>query len=220
MKNIMAIWVYIMPLPMCLIFFFYWYITTSNLLFAVFILVLPIIYGYIIPGIATNIMKKWRFHGRMLLGNYYLHHGFKYASNINLSFFIAFGSTYLLARPSFHNYVTIALCTACIHGLLIWVHDTCSIKLGMLEVKNTFNKNNMSAEEISFQYAPLTFFFIGLTFASSSLYAYQQLVIDNQETWPLFFYCLTAGLFFMTTVPSIVFGLLERRSQRINSDNI
>lgn len=211
MKTIMAVWVYFLPLPMCGLFFLYWRNVTESLLFALFAIALPTLYGYIIPGIATNVMKKWRFRGKMLLGNYYIHHGFKYASNINLCFFLAFGDAYLKPVPSAHQYLTIALCAAFIQGFLIWIHDTHCIKLGMLEIDNIFSRKHRSAEEISFQYAPLTFFLIGLTFAISTLYAYQVLVVEGRETWQVFGYCLVTGFVLMATVPSFAFQLLEKR---------
>ncbi|MCP4413735.1 MAG: hypothetical protein GY808_14340 [Gammaproteobacteria bacterium] len=218
MKKLMIIWVYLLPFPVCIAAFLYWREVTKSQLFALFIIALPVLYGYIIPGIGTNIMKKWRFHGKMLLGNYYIHHGFKYASNLNLSFFVAFSDAYVQPNPSLHRYITIALSTAFIQGYIIWIHDTHCIKQGMLELDNPFSRAGKSAEEISFQYAPLTFFLIGLTFAISSLIAYQQLVVENNDSWRVFSYCLLGGFTMMACIPSIVFGFVEKSWDKLESN--
>jgi len=215
----MKLWVYVLPLPICAASFTYWNNKTETFLFALFIIALPTLYGYIIPGIATNVMKKWRFHGKFLLGRYYLHHGFKYASNMNICFFIAFGDAFATTSISLHRYISIALCTAFIQAFLIWIHDTHCIKLGMLEINNPFSRSGKSAEEISFQYAPLTFFLIGLTFSISTLCAYQFLVINNNSTWSIFFYCLLAGFILMASIPSLIFGLIERRWKMIQIEH-
>ncbi len=217
MKKLMIIWVYLLPFPVCIAAFFYWREVTKSQLFALFIIALPVLYGYIIPGIGTNIMKKWRFHGKMLLGNYYIHHGFKYASNLNLSFFVAFSDAYVQPNPSLNRYITIALSTAFIQGYIIWIHDTHCIKQGMLELDNPFSRAGKSAEEISFQYAPLTFFLIGLTFAISSLIAYQQLVVENIDSWRVFSYCLLGGFTMMASIPSIIFGFIEKSWDKFES---
>ena len=40
-----------------------WYRETGPY-FATLVMGLPVVYGYVIPGIGTNILKKWHFRGR------------------------------------------------------------------------------------------------------------------------------------------------------------
>jgi len=58
--------------------------------FAILVMGLPFVFGYVVPGIGTNVLKMWRFRDRWVIGNYFIHHGFIYASTMGLVMLLAF----------------------------------------------------------------------------------------------------------------------------------
>jgi len=118
-RIITQFWVYVLPLPMSLAMYFVWAAWSGNRIFACYVMLLPLVYGYVAPGIATNLLRKWRFKGPWLVGNYYAHHGFMYSANMTPLLFVAF-----LGTP--HETVSAAtatrilLCTGALHGFVLW----------------------------------------------------------------------------------------------------
>jgi hypothetical protein len=41
--------------------YFVWAAWSDNRVFALYVMLLPLFYGYVAPGIATNLLHKWRF---------------------------------------------------------------------------------------------------------------------------------------------------------------
>ncbi|UCH93604.1 MAG: hypothetical protein JSV88_25495 [Candidatus Aminicenantes bacterium] len=118
---------FILPFPLLVIMPYLWYIRVEhNLLFALYVLILPMLWGYIVPGIGTNVLKLWWFKGKWLVGNYYLHHGIMYAGPMALLLYVTFGE----GPVSTTQAITIILCTAGMQGLLSSQHDILAIKAG------------------------------------------------------------------------------------------
>ena len=161
---------------------------------------LPFVFGYLAPGIGTNLLKMWRFRDSWVIGNYFIHHGFIYAATLGAVLFIAFvppvqndGWTLLgnMARG------------AGILGFVGWTHDLISIREGLMEVYNEPWKRGAPAEVIAAQYAPLCFALLGAVYAGVVTFGYQALVLDNNLTslWWLF----PLGLTLMTAAISLPF---------------
>src|ERR1035438_9634008 len=81
---------FVLPLPMTALMFVLWRLRTGNAIFAAYTLALGVLFGYIFPGIGTNVLHLWKFNGPLRIGNYFLHHGFMYAPYLSLVFYIAF----------------------------------------------------------------------------------------------------------------------------------
>lgn len=207
MNILMKMWIYILPFPLLIFFYKYWSKSQSNN-FALLIILSGIIYGYVFPGIAVNVMKKWKFKGKFMLGNYYAHHGLKYSSNMNLCFFIATLGRALSETSSLESYISIVLSTGFIQGFWIWVHDTLSIKRGMLEIHNVLAKEGDSAEQITFKYAPPCFFALGACFAASSLLLLHYVDLKLCSISMIVGYAALQALF-IGIITSTLFGLLE-----------
>jgi hypothetical protein len=208
-RLIMKIWVYVIPVPLFLFMTWVWWRRSQNGLFTAYVMLLPTLYGYIIPGIATNIQKKWRFKGKWVVGNYYIHHGIKYASNMSVYLFLSFyGIPFGESVPPFHM-MMVMLVSAGLHGYVSWIHDIYIVRLGMVEIFHPAAKKLKSAEEIVFQYAPLCFFMIGLTYALSSLIAYDQFIVHNRAGAGGFALLLAGGFMLMAIVSSLGYGLTE-----------
>ena len=76
-----------------------WWWWSGSVAFTAYVTLLAIAFGYVVPGIGTNVLKRWRFHGPLRMGNYYVHHGFIWAANLSPALLIAFLGT-LGAKPS------------------------------------------------------------------------------------------------------------------------
>lgn len=169
---------------------------------AIFIMGLPLIYGYIIPGIGTNLMKKWRFNGPMLIGGYYWHHGFIYSSTMGMALFIA-------AFPVGEGLLAIlliALRTAAIVGFVAWWHDILAVRNGMVEIYNGPCKRGEPPEVIVTSYAPVCFSLLGLTYGAVGGLAYQMVLKGESSMvwlWPV-------GLIAMTVATCVPYLVLEK----------
>ena len=80
---IIQVWIYVLPLPVAVAMYFLWTKWSDDRTFALFVMLLPLVYGYVVPGIATNLLHKWRFKGPWVVGHYYVHHGVLYAANMS-----------------------------------------------------------------------------------------------------------------------------------------
>ncbi len=152
-----------------------WY-RSSGAAFAGLVMGLPLLFGYIIPGIGTNILKKWRFRGSWVVGNYYIHHGFVYSSAMSLALYIGF-----VPDPAASVWAALAniIRTACIIGFVGWWHDLISIRQGAHEVYNSAWRQGAAPEVIVTQYAPLCFSLIGAAYGMIAGWGYNALVLQG-----------------------------------------
>lgn len=63
-RTVIRFWVYVLPLPLFVVMYFVWAAWSDNRVFALYVMLLPLFYGYVAPGIATNLLHKWRFKDR------------------------------------------------------------------------------------------------------------------------------------------------------------
>ena len=82
-RLVIHFWIYVLPLPLTVAMYFAWMAWSHNRAFTWYVLLLPLVYGYVVPGIATNLLHKWRFKGAWVVGQYYAHHGFLYVANMS-----------------------------------------------------------------------------------------------------------------------------------------
>jgi hypothetical protein len=205
-RMIIRIWVYALPFPLFLIMYFSWFSWSKSSAFALYVMLLPLLYGYVVPGIGTNLLRKWRFSGPWAVGSYYAHHGFMYAANMSPLLFISFlGSSAF----SWAMALRILLCTAALHGFVLWIHDILIVKHKMVEIFNRPNAEGRSPEEIVFYYAPLCFFLIGLTYAASSLLAFWVFVVCGEVTPASLAALYLTGFALMFSIPSLAYRYLE-----------
>lgn len=209
-KFFVSFWEYIAPVPLTVVMYFIWLHWYASQAFALYVILLPLVYGYIVPGIGTNILKKWRFKGPMLVGNYYIHHGFKYSASMSLLLFIVFLGTPRSSLTA-ETVVRIALCAAALEGFVDWIHEILLVKFGLVEIYNRPAAEGRSPEEIVTYYAPLTFFLLGLTYAASCLLAFEVFAVRNVVT-PISVLGLSlAGGTMMSLIPSLAYRFLEKK---------
>ncbi|PKN90852.1 MAG: hypothetical protein CVU44_21960 [Chloroflexi bacterium HGW-Chloroflexi-6] len=145
--------------------------------FAWFVLGLPFLFGYIAPGIGTNILKMWRFRDSWTIGGYFIHHGFIYASTMGLVMYVAFFPP--AAQNDWGTLLGNMARGAGILGFVGWTHDLIAIRAGLMEVYNQEWKRGAAPEVIAAQYAPLSFCLLGACYAGLVTLGYQSVVLEN-----------------------------------------
>jgi hypothetical protein len=185
---------FVLPLPLTALMLFLWYRRTGSGLFAIYVLTLGVLFGYIYPGIATNVLHLWKFNGPLRVKNYYLHHGFMYAPYLALVFYIAFAPGTPL---TWGNIVRIVLCGAFIQCVVSCHHDVCGVSSGMIEMHNTAARLKLSPVEIVTSWGVVGFGLIGASFAGSCLIAYRIIVLRSISDMRTFALLLLMGLAIM-----------------------
>lgn len=209
-ERVARFWVYALPLPLCGAMYFAWLNLFGSHAFALYVSLLPVIYGYIAPGVATNILKLWRFKGAWVVGSYYAHHGFMYCANMSPLLFVAFLGTDV-KTVSFGLAVRVLLTTAAMQGFLLWILDILIVRYGMVEIDNRPTREGKSPEEIVTYYAPLCFSLIGLTYSAGALIAFQYFVVNSDLSSGAILQVCGYGAALIFTLPGFAYHCLERR---------
>lgn len=195
----------------------HWYQAT-NLGFALFVLGLPLVYGYFVPGIGTNVLKLWRFFDkRWLVGNYFIHHGFIYASTLALALVITFTP---YRQPLFVSFWEFGVWNLLLNmaraaglvGFVGWFHDTVALREGMLEMYNTPWKQGASPEAVAFHYGPLVFSITGASYAGFAVLAYEFIV--RQGDFNSLFWLIPLAIAVMSVAVSVPYLILEKRENK------
>jgi len=214
-RIIIRIWVYAYPLPAVAAMWFAWSAWSQSGLFSAYVNLLPIFYGYVMPGIATNILRKWKFKGAWVVGSFYVHHGFIYAAHLSPALFIS-----LLGTPceplSLGTSVRVCICTASLYGFVAWFHDILMVRHGMVEIQNQLTADHRSAEEIVTLYAPLCFFLIGLIYAAAALLGFHVFVSQHRTGPAAITWVSLAGFSLLLSVPSLAYRALEGKKPPSN----
>lgn len=199
-KRFLFFFDFILPFPLFPLMLYLWYLRTDgNFLFALYVLLLPLLWGYIFPGVGTNLLHLWRFRGGFLIGRYYIHHGIMYAGPLALLLYATYGA----GPGSLGQAITIVFTTAGVQGFFSCQHDIQAVRCGTLEIENRPAREGKSAEEIVNYFSPITFFLIGATYAISAILAHHLLVLTPNASVGEFMQAIFYGLLLMTGVPAI-----------------
>lgn len=207
-RSLIRFWVYVLPIPLFTTMLFMWHSWSKSITFSAFVCLLPVFYGYVAPGIATNILIKWRFKGTWLIGNYYIHHGIMYSANMTPLLYISFLGT-PIDSLSLGVIFRVLLCTAVLNAFFSWLHDILLVKYDMVEIYNQPAAEGKSPEEIVTHYAPICFFLIGLTYAGSCLFAYHLFLVLHDLSFRSVVWVSLAGIAAMFSLPSLAYHWLE-----------
>jgi len=185
---------FVLPLPLTALMFDLWYRRTGCVLFAIYVLTLGLLFVYIYPGIATNVLHLWRFNGPFRVKNYYVHDGFMYAPYLALVFYLAFAPGTPL---TWGNVIRIVLCSAFIQCVVSCHHDICGVSTGLIEMDNTSARLKLSPVEIVTDCGVVGFGLVGASFAESCLIAYCIIVLWTISDMRRFVLLLVMGLAIM-----------------------
>jgi hypothetical protein len=197
---------YIYPFLGFPIFLWLW-VRDGSPAFAALVMGLPLVFGYVIPGIGTNILKMWRFHGPWLIGNYFIHQGFIYSATFGMELYLSF-------FPPAHGTEAWTLIgnmarTAAMMVFIGWSHDLIAVREGVIEIYNGPWKRGASPETIVAHSAPLCYALLGATYGAIATWGYRILVQDGNinALWWLFPLAFAA----MAVAASVPYLLMEPR---------
>ena len=186
---------FILPLPLTALMLYLWYMRTNSWSFSLYVILLPLLFGYVVPGIGTNVLKLWAFKWKfMRMGNYFIHHGFMYAPYFALSLYLTFGN---IGQISFIQAATIVISNTFLQCFLTTWHDYWGVKSGMIEIYNRPYSEGKSAAEIILDYGPIAYALSGCTYAISCLVAYRYLLNSISFSFPAFLLLIICGLVLM-----------------------
>ncbi|RJX18067.1 MAG: hypothetical protein C4575_11315 [Desulforudis sp.] len=207
--DILIFW---LPVPVTLIMTNIWWRETKSLMITSTAVGLPLLYGYVIPGIGINILQNWRFTNGVRIGGMYLHHGFMYASKMSFFGFIPL----LLSIASVHDsdgYIYWVIISTTLYASTAWLQDYLSHKFGYVVFHEKRGKDSKVKENASLRYAPICFPIIGSIYSISLVAACKIYLFDvfPQTSFVGFF---VLSFLAMATIPSIAYGLLTKNELR------
>ena len=182
---------FVLPLPMTVLMYHLWYRRTGSALFSAYVLTLGVLFGYIFPGIRTNVLHLWRFNGPFRVKNYFLHHGFIYAAYLALVLYVAFAQDAPLTAG---NIVRIVLSSAFIQSVVSCHHDICGVSTGMIEISTPAARLKRSPVEIVNSFGVVGSGPVGASFAGSCLIAYRTIVVKAVSDARVFALLTAMGL--------------------------
>jgi hypothetical protein len=151
----------------------------------------PVIFGYVMPGVATQVIKRWRFTGGPRIGAYYIHHGFIYAAKLALALLVVVRS--LATVMSLLDALAIVVVTGAATAFGGWWHDVNAVRAGKIEVDGGL--------DALATFAPPSYYSMGATYAAVVLASERVLSGDpGAGAW-----VFPAAVIVMCVVPSLVF---------------
>lgn len=188
--------------PLFFSLLYIWLQQKLNLNIIIFVFILPVLYGYITPFIATTILKKWKFNNGLKIGEIYYHHGFKVASHLILFLSIALVGHTAKDEFTLVQMVSISFCVGSMEGFFIWIHDVFALKYGYITMSRDHYNINVEPEVMSFRFSPVIFFSLGFT------YSFCALIYNNIALLDLSGNCLFAAISSAFLLINIILGTL------------
>jgi hypothetical protein len=177
-----------------------WWQSSGSWPFTIVVMAVPVLFGYIMPGVATHYVKRWRFTSGPRVGSYYVHHGFIYASKLAFALLLVVRSLSTV-RTAF-DAVSIVLVTGAATAFGGWWHDTNAIRAGKIEVEGGVGALA--------DFAPASYFSMGATYAAVALASREVLAADAGALAWVF----PAALLTLCLVPTIVFLAVDPYTRR------
>jgi len=132
---------------------------------ALAIVLLPVIFGYVVPGIGTNITRLWEFKAGLRAGRYTLLHGLMFGGASSFLAWCYIGVTD--THPGELSLVNTIAATAVIIGMCNWLFDYLAIKYGIAVIRNKPYAEKKSSWTIVADYAPVYFGFFGGSYGAA-----------------------------------------------------
>lgn len=208
MRKFFNIYQYLTPLVLFPLTYWLWFRHSGNHAFTLFVISIPVVASYVIPGLGTNVYGLWEFDTRFRLGKFRPQHGFVFGTATSL---IAF----LVADPAVATFSLLGLLRAgFIMGTVIafwnWLYDLYAIKAGFIKMYNQPYAQGESPEAIATDYAPTYFGFHGICYGMAVYCAQYWLLTAGQ--WQLYWPLLAFWQAVTLAIPTIAYmGLSFKR---------
>ena len=177
-----------------------WRASGASWPFVVVVMGVPVLFGYVMPWVATSIVKRWRFTSGPRMGSYYVHHGFIYGSKLSFALLLVVRSMGSIVTPL--DAAAVVLVSGAAVGFGGCVHDVRAVRAGRIEVDGGL--------EALWRFAPPSYFTMGATYAAVVLAA-DRLLTANPGAFVWVFF---AGFVILCTIPTGVFIAVDPPTRR------
>jgi hypothetical protein len=159
-----------------------WWRSSGSWPFVVVVMGVPVVFGYLMPWIATSVVKRWRFTGARLrqgsgevtpkrMHTLYGHHGFIYGAKLAFALLLVIRSLDSVGTP--FEVVSVMLVAGAATAFGGWFHDTHAVRAGQIEIAGGI--------DALATFAPPSYFTMGATYAGVTLAARRVLLVDPES---------------------------------------
>ena len=166
----------------------------------------PVLFGYLMPWVATSVVKRWRFTSGPRVGSYYVHHGFIYGAKLAFALLLVVRSLGSVVTAFDAAAVVLVAGAATAFGGCL--HDMQAVRAGKIEVDGGI--------DAWWRFAPASYFTMGATYAAVSLGAHRALAANPGA----FAWAFPAAFVVLCVVPSLVFIAVDPPTRRFLRERI
>ena len=168
--------------------------------FILVIMAVPVLFGYLMPWIATSVVKRWRFTSGPRVGSYYVHHGFIYGAKLAFALLLVVRSFTTIA--TLFDLAAVMLVAGTVTAFGGCFHDMHAVRAGKIEIDGGI--------DALWRFAPATYFTMGATYAGMAIAAHRALTDDPVA----FVWAFPVAFLVQCTVPSLVFIAVDPPTRR------
>jgi len=172
-----------------------WHASGASWPFTILVMAVPVLFGYLMPWVATSVVRRWRFTSGPRVGSYYLHHGFIYGSKLAFALLLVARSMESIVTP-FHA-IAVILVTGAATAFGGCFHDMQAVRAGKIEVDGGI--------EALWRFAPPSYFTMGATYAAVAVAAHRALSASPAA----FAWVFPTAFVILCVVPSMVFVAVD-----------
>ena len=168
-----------------------WHASGASWPFTILVMAVPVLFGYLMPWVATSVVRRWRFTSGPRVGSYYLHHGFIYGSKLAFALLLVARSMESIVTP--FDAIAVILVTGAATAFGGCFHDMHAVRTGKIEVDGGI--------EALWRFAPPSYFTMGATYAAVAVAAHRALAASPAA----FAWVFPTAFVILCVVPSMVF---------------
>jgi hypothetical protein len=183
-----------------LVTFGWWRASGRSWRFVAVVMGVPVLFGYVMPWVATGLVGRWRFTSGPRLRSYYVHHGFIYAAKLAFALLLVIRSISTVVSP--FDIAAVVLVSGGVTAFGGWFHDVQAVRAGKIEIDG-------GADALA-AFAPVSYFAMGATYAGVTLAAYRILARDGSA----FAWTFPAAFIVLCAVPTLVFIAVDPPTRR------
>jgi len=129
-----------------------------------FMISIPIIFAYIVPGLGTNWLRLWELNASLKLGRFRPHHGFLFGTATSLFALICLD--YPPRIFSMQEIIRSAFVLGSVLAFWNWLYDLVAIRSGYLVVYSRKYYERQGPEAIASDYCPVFFGTFGVCYGA------------------------------------------------------
>ncbi|MHB8707799.1 MAG: hypothetical protein ACYC9I_02915, partial [Desulfuromonadales bacterium] len=171
-----------------------------------FAIMAPLLYGYIMPCIAINMLGQWRFKNGIMMGGMYVHHGFIYAWKLCL---LGYLPILILGKniPDIYSSVAWVMLSASSYAFYAWLEDLFCLNNGYVGLNS--DDGSCEPKRGNLEYAPICFLLIGGIY-SVGLVTIYVLCLSGAVTWLYYVLVIIVTALLLASLPAFAYALSKQ----------